>query len=175
MVTAACGGGSAGGATGRLRQGCYPNGTCNTGLTCLSEVCVDAPATLDAGPEAAPEDASAEAATPYDGGLVPDVIATTDAPTCTAIMPATYGCGAGSVTPSEYTTPSQFCQESWQAQTENQIYGTTTTTPAACRCQETYTCACIQPYFPPASNAYDCGCGGGGDSGSGVTINCGYD
>ena len=30
-----------GGSQGGLRQSCYPNGTCNAGLTCISDVCVD--------------------------------------------------------------------------------------------------------------------------------------
>jgi hypothetical protein len=34
-----CGSGST--SQGGERQGCYPNGTCNTGLTCLSKVCVN--------------------------------------------------------------------------------------------------------------------------------------
>jgi hypothetical protein len=34
-----CGGSAS---QGGERQGCYPNGTCNTGLTCLSNVCVNA-------------------------------------------------------------------------------------------------------------------------------------
>lgn len=33
--------------TGALRQPCYPNGTCNTGLSCFSNVCVE----VDGGPE----------------------------------------------------------------------------------------------------------------------------
>ena len=38
-VVAACGRGST--AQGGERQRCYPNGTCNSGLTCASDVCVD--------------------------------------------------------------------------------------------------------------------------------------
>ena len=38
--------GSATGGTGGLRQACYANGTCNAGLSCLSETCVS---TSDAG------------------------------------------------------------------------------------------------------------------------------
>jgi len=33
-----------GGAPGSERNACYPNGTCNSGLTCLSNLCVRAPA-----------------------------------------------------------------------------------------------------------------------------------
>lgn len=40
---AACGGGNPG--QGGVKQACYPNGTCNSGLTCLSMVCVDAQGT----------------------------------------------------------------------------------------------------------------------------------
>jgi hypothetical protein len=36
-------------AQGGLRQSCYPNGTCNVGLTCLSKVCVDASSDAAAG------------------------------------------------------------------------------------------------------------------------------
>jgi hypothetical protein len=42
-VAAACGGSTAAAPQGGLRQSCYPNGTCNAGLTCLSDVCVAAP------------------------------------------------------------------------------------------------------------------------------------
>jgi hypothetical protein len=38
-----CGGGSQSGCTGAERCSCYPNNTCNAGLTCLSDVCVDSP------------------------------------------------------------------------------------------------------------------------------------
>jgi hypothetical protein len=37
MVTG-CGGSSPG--QGGIRESCYPNGTCNAGLTCVSQVCV---------------------------------------------------------------------------------------------------------------------------------------
>ncbi len=39
----ACGSGSSGGAAqGGVGQACYPNGTCNAGLSCYSNLCVDA-------------------------------------------------------------------------------------------------------------------------------------
>src|SRR6185369_8620319 len=39
-AVAGCGGGKSG-CTGAERCACYPNATCNTGLTCLSSVCVN--------------------------------------------------------------------------------------------------------------------------------------
>lgn len=53
-----CGGGDSAPADGEERGPCYGNGTCNAGLTCLSDVCVRAP---DAGP---PADAGASDASP---------------------------------------------------------------------------------------------------------------
>jgi len=41
LAAAGCGGGSSK-AAGTVGGACYPNGTCNTSLTCLSNVCVDA-------------------------------------------------------------------------------------------------------------------------------------
>jgi hypothetical protein len=50
-----CSGGSAGPAPqGSERQQCYPNGTCNAGLTCLSDVCVNTGTGADAAPADAP-------------------------------------------------------------------------------------------------------------------------
>jgi len=40
LFVAACGGGS--NPQGGLRQACYGNGTCNAGLTCISQICVAA-------------------------------------------------------------------------------------------------------------------------------------
>jgi hypothetical protein len=42
VIAAACGGRTSA-AAGELRGACYGNGTCNAGLTCLSDVCVVAP------------------------------------------------------------------------------------------------------------------------------------
>ncbi|HZQ34918.1 MAG TPA: hypothetical protein VFD32_03220, partial [Dehalococcoidia bacterium] len=39
-AVAGCGGGNSG-CAGAERCACYPNATCNTGLTCLSSVCVN--------------------------------------------------------------------------------------------------------------------------------------
>jgi hypothetical protein len=56
VALVACGGRSSGVApAGGLRQACYPNGTCNAGLTCLSEVCVDY-----AGPDGGSHDAGSD-------------------------------------------------------------------------------------------------------------------
>jgi hypothetical protein len=42
-VAAACGGTAPTLSSGATGQTCYPNGTCNAGLTCLSNVCVVVP------------------------------------------------------------------------------------------------------------------------------------
>jgi hypothetical protein len=40
-VAVGCGGGAQTSCAGSERCACYPNSTCNAGLTCLSNVCVD--------------------------------------------------------------------------------------------------------------------------------------
>jgi hypothetical protein len=49
LVAVGCGGGSGSPATGTERGPCYGNGTCNTGLVCLSNTCVKPPPTGTAG------------------------------------------------------------------------------------------------------------------------------
>jgi hypothetical protein len=87
-------GSSSGGGQGGERQGCYPNGTCNAGLTCASGLCVNLDGSvpnLDGGSsdaDAAPPgtDASADVGTPPpDGASLSDAAgdaATDSGPVC---------------------------------------------------------------------------------------------
>jgi len=50
--------------TGALRQPCYPNGTCNAGLSCISNVCVEFDGGPEGGAEADASDAPSEEASP---------------------------------------------------------------------------------------------------------------
>jgi hypothetical protein len=66
LLAAACGGGSSSAPAGTETGPCYPNGTCNAGLLCLSNLCVRPG---DGGiPDAGPPDGPADAASPDGAG-----------------------------------------------------------------------------------------------------------
>lgn len=76
LAMAGCGGAE----RGTERGVCFPNGTCNAGLTCLSNVCVAAggdSSAVETGADAAGADAGAEASTNVDASAE---AALTDAP-----------------------------------------------------------------------------------------------
>jgi hypothetical protein len=80
--------GNADSGVGGLRQPCYPNGTCNAGLTCVSEVCVDL--STDAGTSEGGVEASSFEASASDAGTdaAPDVAASV----CPWAAPDAGGC-----------------------------------------------------------------------------------
>lgn len=78
-IVFACSSGPAQGAEGGA---CFPNGTCNTGLTCLSNLCVNA--TADSGPKDADVDSQQEASMQDS----PSDVATNDATDASSFSPA---------------------------------------------------------------------------------------
>jgi hypothetical protein len=100
----ACSSGSKGPAAGTVRGACYPNGTCNTGLTCFSDVCVDTrpdggkDAAGDGAKDASPVDGGDDRAAPDDAGLETNAdaaptsdVASGDAPTGDVVDAAAGG------------------------------------------------------------------------------------
>jgi hypothetical protein len=95
----ACSSSSSPPAQGDLRQDCYPNGTCNAGLTCVSNVCVEldgSVADTSSGVDASDGSVAADTAPPVDGGG--DAIEE-PAPSCapgspvTVVLPDAAVCG----------------------------------------------------------------------------------
>lgn len=105
-------------------------------------------ASIEASIEAGAVEAEASPPPPADAAEPPEAEA---APTCTPIAPYASTCGPNLAV---VTAPTQYCLNVGAT-------GSAASTPIACRCAETFTCACLGSVCPNGHPLLACGVGHG--------------